>query len=402
MFDHSEDFLCFRDFDSILDLILNLLKDVDEVDVLTFLSYSTGLKFKRITNVSRLLLSLLLFVPNYMLLNKHKHLPATDFPFLDISESESDEEANNAKYEIALYNNCFVLYNDLLIHLNMLSRCLNSYNYTYGNGQTLFSELATYFNKHIDNIKKERSDLINIDTNSKYRYFSTQQFECLNTIRYLRILDMPLNKIAEFLKNRDINKIQKMLSEQKETVIKKQQELKIIEKKIDNRLKNLKTAINAKLDTIEVKQIEKRRIVPMNNNLEINSYIDADFETSIRKLEQNQKEAVVFLGKVGLGISKEHFLKKQFKNYNRVFLILDNEDMFNGKIEEIPQEICVSICFCGSHKDASKYYEKLMKYIEKHKLKISGFSKEISMIDFGITNDTSKFVTEIQIPIEQE
>lgn len=213
---------------------------------------------------------------------------------------------------------------------------------------------------------------------------------------------MPLNKIAEFLKNRDINKIQKMLSEQKETVIKKQQELKIIEKKIDNRLKNLKTAINAKLDTIEVKQIEKRRIVPMNNNLEINSYIDADFETSIRKLEQNQKEAVVFLGKVGLGISKEHFLKKQFKNYNRVFLILDNEDMFNGKIEEIPQEICVSICFCGSHKDASKYYEKLMKYIEKHKLKISGFSKEISMIDFGITNDTSKFVTEIQIPIEQE
>lgn len=90
-----------------------------------------------------------------------------------------------------------------------------------------------------------------------------------------------------------------MLSEQKETVIKKQQELKIIEKKIDNRLKNLKTAINAKLDTIEVKQIEKRRIEPMNNNLEINSYIDADFETSIRKLEQNQKEAVVFLGKSG-------------------------------------------------------------------------------------------------------
>ena len=76
--------------------------------------------------------------------------------------------------------------------------------------------------------------------------------------------------------------------------------------------------------------------------------------------------------------------------------------MFNGKIEEIPQEIYVSICFCGSHKDASKYYEKLMRYIEKHKLKISGFSKEISMIDFGITNDTSKFVTEIQIPIEQE
>lgn len=70
MFDFSEDPFYFKDLDSIINLILYLLKDADETDVLTFLSYSTGLKFKRITNVSRLFLSLLLFVSNYMLLNK--------------------------------------------------------------------------------------------------------------------------------------------------------------------------------------------------------------------------------------------------------------------------------------------------------------------------------------------
>ena len=32
-----------------------------------------------------------------------------------------------------------------------------------------------------------------IDENSGYRYYSTRQFEVLNTIRYLRLLDMPLN-----------------------------------------------------------------------------------------------------------------------------------------------------------------------------------------------------------------
>ena len=104
--------------------------------------------------MSKIIIESLLFVPNYILLNKHKHLPATDFPFLDISESGSDEEANNAKYEIALYNNCFVLYNDFTSTFEYLSHCLNSYNYTCSNGQTLFSELATYFNKHIDNIKE--------------------------------------------------------------------------------------------------------------------------------------------------------------------------------------------------------------------------------------------------------
>ena len=32
-----------------------------------------------------------------------------------------------------------------------------------------------------------------------YRYYSPRQFEALNTIRYLRALDMPLAEIADFL-----------------------------------------------------------------------------------------------------------------------------------------------------------------------------------------------------------
>lgn len=135
------------------------------------------------------------------------------------------------------------------------------------------------------------------------------------------------------------------------------------------------------------------------NNIEIKSYIDSNFETSIRELEQNQKEATVFLGKVGLGISKELLLNKKYDSYDRVFLILDDEDNFSGQVEELPKETCATIRFCGSNKDASKYYKKLITYIDKNSLKITGFSKEISMIDFGITNDTNKFVTEIQIPI---
>ena len=55
--------------------------------------------------------------------------------------------------------------------------------------------------------------------------------------------------------------------------------------------------------------------------------------------------------------------------------------------------------FQGSHENAAKYYEKLIQYIEKEKLFICGFSKEITMIDYGLTDDVSKFVTEIQIPV---
>ena len=53
------------------------------------------------------------------------------------------------------------------------------------------------------------------------------------------------------------------------------------------------------------------------------------------------------------------------------------------------------------YEEAEIYYEKLVNYIQKNNMEISGFSKEITMIDYGMTNDTSKFVTEIQIPIQK-
>ncbi|WP_205739405.1 MerR family transcriptional regulator [Halocella sp. SP3-1] len=237
-----------------------------------------------------------------------------------------------------------------------------------------------------------------IDCETGYRYYSTRQFECLNTIRYLRMLDMSLKQIANFLKNRDIDRIQEMLWQQKEAVVRKQNELKVIEKKIEHRLKQIQDALSSELDSIRITQVGPRRISWIRNTLSIKSYLD--LETSIRQLEQYQKDAVVFLGKVGVGIAKERLLEAQYDQYDMVFLLLDQEDTYEGTVEELPEETCVTLRFCGSHNEAAAQYKKLANFISDHKLRITGFSKEITMIDYGITDDTGKFVTEIQIPIQ--
>ena len=38
-----------------------------------------------------------------------------------------------------------------------------------------------------------------VDEKTGYRYYGVRQLEVLNTIRYLRVLDLPLSEIAEFL-----------------------------------------------------------------------------------------------------------------------------------------------------------------------------------------------------------
>jgi len=239
-----------------------------------------------------------------------------------------------------------------------------------------------------------------ISPDSSYRYYGTEQFEVLNTIRYLRALDMPLSEIEDFLKNKDIGRIEEKLRQQKQVVLKKQQELKRIEQKIDHRLNWLRDAENAPLNTVSLIELPACRIVWVEDSLKIDG--SADMEEPIRKLDQSNAEAVVFLGKVGLGISAEHLRKAETARYDGIFLILDQEDVYTGETLELSETLCVRLRFRGGHAEALAQYRKLLSYIDKHRMQIAGFSREVTLVDYGITNDTEKFVTEICIPVECE
>jgi transcriptional regulator of multidrug-efflux transporter len=239
-----------------------------------------------------------------------------------------------------------------------------------------------------------------VDPQTGYRYYSTRQFEVLNTIRYLRALDMPLPEIADFLRDRDVGRMEEKLRLQRETVIRKQQELRRIERKIENRLQQLHTAQTCPLDTVELVEAAACRIVWMESSMKIEGYLD--METWIRKLDSSDVEAVVFLGKVGVSLSGEHLRQGRYTPYDGIFLVLDEEDNYNGEVQQLPQALCVRIRFRGSHAQAPEQYEKLTAYIAAHQMEVAGFSREITMIDYGLTNDLQKFVTEISIPVRMQ
>lgn len=239
-----------------------------------------------------------------------------------------------------------------------------------------------------------------ISSESGYRYYGPSQFEVLNTIRYLRALDMPLSQIEDFLQNRDIDRIEEKLRQQKEAVLQKQRELKRIERKIDHRLSWLRDAQAVPLDTVSLVRLPACRIVWVEAPLKIDGF--QDMEAPIRKLDQSDAEAVVFLGKVGLGISAEHLQSAQTDRYDGIFLTLDREDVYTGDTVMLPETLCVRLRFRGSHTEAQAQYRKLLGYIQKHKMEIQGFSREVTLIDYGVTSDPEKFVTEICIPVKCE
>ncbi len=239
-----------------------------------------------------------------------------------------------------------------------------------------------------------------VDPDSGYRYYSTSQFEHLNTIRYLRALDMPLDRIAAFLQDRDVDRIRLLLREQKALVERRRRELELIERKLSNRLGQLEEAMSAELDRIQIEDKPARTIAFLKKQVEPQSHLD--LEHSIRELDREEERAAVFPGKVGVGLSASALEKHRFRPYELVFLLLDAEDRFRGQTLCLPAETCAVVRFRGGHDRAPAYYEKLMCFLKERRCRPTGFSKEITIIDYSLTDDTSKFVTEIQLPFAAE
>lgn len=238
------------------------------------------------------------------------------------------------------------------------------------------------------------------DPATGYRYYGPRQFEVFNTVRYLRALDMPLEEIADFLQNRDVGRVEEKLRHQKQVIEEKKRELERIERKIDARLRQLREAQSFVPDEIEQTEAPAFQLFWMDASVRLHHSLD--MEIPVGKLAQKQSEAVVFLGKVGVAISAEHLEMEEFTTYDGVFLLLDEADHIDGETLFLPAAPCVRVRFCGGHLQAPQRYRRLMEYLSEHDLCPAGFSREITMIDAGFTDDAEKFVTEITVPVKNK
>lgn len=236
-----------------------------------------------------------------------------------------------------------------------------------------------------------------IDSNNNYRYYSTEQFEQLNTIMYLKALGMPLNTIKFHLDKRSVDNITELLKQQKEVTRIKINELQNIERKIENRLKQISYSRRYdKLGLIQEVEFAERNIVLLKQKIKSNK----DLELSIRILENKaEKNASIFNGTVGVSISADNLKSGIFGEYDSIFLFTEDEHYKEELIKVLPKGVYITIRFNGTHKDSPKYYSNILEYIKEKGYEIIDDSIEITLIDFALTNEKTEFVTEIQILI---
>ena len=75
-----------------------------------------------------------------------------------------------------------------------------------------------------------------VDEHNKYRYYSIDQFECLETIQYLKELGLTLNKIKYHLNTLNLSSIVDSLEYQKHIIDEKISALRQMKEKVDKKI----------------------------------------------------------------------------------------------------------------------------------------------------------------------
>ncbi|PFO10909.1 MerR family transcriptional regulator [Bacillus cereus] len=237
-----------------------------------------------------------------------------------------------------------------------------------------------------------------VDPQTNYRYYTIGQFSLLDTIKFLRQLNIPLKEIKKYIDERNPAYALNLLEKQQEMMLKKQREIEYALAKMEHRIHLIKEATKAKAEQMVIKEIPQRKITAI---AVAPNTTDDMFEYYIHSLQKNmrQMDDSLFSGDIGVTVAKKGLMQNEFQAYSSVFILLDYMPFEVQSSDEIKEGMFACVYHHGPYEETDETYKKLMKYIDQEGYEISGDAIEIALIDWSVTEDPEEQVTEIQIPI---
>ena len=251
--------------------------------------------------------------------------------------------------------------------------------------------------RYYDEIGLFKPSFVNRDNN--YRYYTLDQFQYLETIKYLKELGLSLDKIKYNLTNLNSEDVINSLEEQNNIIDAKISELQLIKQKINKKIIQIKDSTrNDLLETIREVDFNERQAVRLRHSIKT----DYDIEFSLRKLiKMSDNKIFLTYGLVGVSISRDDLIDRKYDEYKSIFIMIEEEKYDKSLIKIFPKGTYVCIRFKGVHKDAPPYYEKLINYINKQGYEIIDDSLEMELTDPSLSLTDEEVIMELQILVKK-
>jgi effector-binding domain-containing protein len=242
---------------------------------------------------------------------------------------------------------------------------------------------------------------VRVDEFTGYRYYSADQFPRLNYIVALKDTGLSLEEIATLINNsldpaqmRDI-----FILTQAELRQRLQEEQKRLEQ-VENLLKQIEKEGKMPDYKVVVKKVEPQIVASMRGILpaygEVGQFYGEIFKHLAKKMIFKPSAPTMLIcydneyKEKDVDVEVCVPIKKSIPGSDKV------------KVYELPEIEAACIIHKGPYEKFSEAYGALMAWTEKTGYQVAGPSRELYITSPYDTKDTSKYVTEIQFPVQKE
>lgn len=224
---------------------------------------------------------------------------------------------------------------------------------------------------------------------NNYRMFSIQDIGNLNIIRSLRALDIPIERIRDYIHTRNIEETLTLLDEEENLILQRIKQLKAQFEDISVRKREL-----LKDNKIEDKafSISLQPARPCFQLVE-DIIIERNIDFVLKKLEHRYEENIHVIGIKGFGAQMSGTWRNgDFNHFQSVFFISD-WDNHNSEIQEGEY---ASMYFKGEYERIEEIFPQFAAGIQIQGYQICGDLMEFYHIDMNDTNIPAEYLTEVQ------
>lgn len=233
-----------------------------------------------------------------------------------------------------------------------------------------------------------------VNPENGYRCYNYHQSPILETILLLRELDVSVNEIQDFMKNRSAGSLKCLLEKKIEDLDMQLTHLQAVRTTLCTHHQNMETLLT--MDISEISIIEKEEHCLVTVNIDRNTSFEQEVELITAETE---KYRLGRLHKASYGsmISVADLQNGSFDNYSKLFIEIPRLPYRNG-LHTMPKGRYLRAFHKGEWSGIPKRYREILDYAREHKLTPHGFSYETG-INENVIDRIEDYIVQIEIPV---
>ncbi|WP_100405583.1 MerR family transcriptional regulator [Bacillus solitudinis] len=243
------------------------------------------------------------------------------------------------------------------------------------------------------------------DPDSRYRYYTLDQFVVLDTIIFLKKNGFSIKDIQQQLDERTPENTKGLLERKLGEVEKEMENLKLVAKKIKSKISTIGEGLSLRANpSLTYRWFPVRAISYLYNDSPIDLMKESD-ALFLKDLEALSLAGVsyegFFTGDFGTVVDIESLNNEGPVKYRAVFELLHHEKK-DLKASYLNEGMYACYPRSGPYETPKSNYFTLLNRVEKDGYRMSGPPIELAMLDESVIQDETGYVTWIQIPVQRK